>query len=96
MYISEKFKEYVFVDEEHDVFKGQMVRYRFPNGAGASVIEGEKSYGLELAVLEFYESEYGDIATEFTDDVIGFIEDEELDQILERISRLGTDGKEKS
>ena len=59
MYISEKFKEYIFVDEEHDVFKGQMVRYRFPNGYGASVIEGEQSYGLELAVLEFSESEYG-------------------------------------
>ena len=34
--------------------------------------------------------------TEITDDVIGFIEDEELDEILERISRLGEDGKEKS
>nr|DAW37773.1 MAG TPA: hypothetical protein [Caudoviricetes sp.] len=73
-----------------------MVRYRFPNGYGASVIEGEKSYGLELAVLEFSESEYGDTASEFTDDVIGFIDDEELDEILERISRLGEDGKEKS
>ena len=96
--ISEKFKEYIFIDEEHEIFKGRMVRYRFPNGYGASVIEGEKSYGLELAVLEFSESEYGDTASEFTDDVIGlgFIEDEELDEILERISRLGEDGKEKS
>ncbi len=34
--------------------------------------------------------------TEITDDVIGFIEDEELDEILERISRLGEDGKEDS
>lgn len=96
MFISEKFKEYIFIDEEHDVFKGQMVRYRFPNGYGASVIEGEKSYGVEIVVLEFSESEYGDIATEFSDDVIGFIDDEELDEILERISRLGTDGQEKS
>ena len=87
--ISEKFKEYIFIDEEHEIFKGRMVRYRFPNGYGASVIEGEKSYGLELAVLEFSESEYGDTASEFTDD-------EELDEILERISRLGEDGEEKS
>ena len=96
--ISEKFKEYIFIDEEHEIFKGRMVRYRFPNGYGASVIEGEDSYGLELAVLEFSESEYGCITmlTEITDDVIGFIEDEELDEILERISRLGEDGKEKS
>lgn len=36
------------------------------------------------------------MSTEITDDVIGFIEDEELDEILERISRLGEDGKEKS
>lgn len=41
--ISEKFKEYIFIDEEHEIFKGRMVRYRFPNGYGASVIEGEKS-----------------------------------------------------
>ena len=94
--ISEKFKEFICIDEEHEIFKGRMVRYRFPNGYGASVIEGEKSYGLELAVLEFSESEYGDTASEFTDDVIGFIDDEELDEILERISRLGEDGKEKS
>lgn len=94
--ISEKFKEYIFIDEEHDIFKGRMVRYRFPNGYGASVIEGEDSYGLELLVLEFSESDYGDTATEFTDDILGFIDDEELDEILERISRLGEDGKEKS
>ena len=94
--ISEKFKEYIFIDEEHAIFGGRMVRYRFPNGYGASVIEGEKSYGLELAVLEFSESGYGDTASEFTDDVIGFIEDEELDEILERISKLGEDGKEES
>ena len=94
--VSEKFKEYIFTDDEHVIFGGRMVRYRFPNGYGASVIEGEKSYGLELAVLEFSKSEYGDTASEFTDDVIGFIDDKELDEILERISRLGEDGKEKS
>jgi hypothetical protein len=96
--VSEKFKEYVFIDEEHVIFWGRMVRYRFPNGFGASVIENSESYGVELAVLEFSESEYGCItmSTEITDDVIGFIEDEELDEILERISRLGEDGKEDS
>lgn len=31
--------------------------------------------------------------TEITDDVIGFIDDKELDEILERISRLGEDEK---
>ena len=96
--ISEKFKEYIFIDDEHVIFGGRMVRYRFPNGYGASIIENSESYGVELAVLEFSDSEYGCItmSTEITDDVIGFIEDEELDEILERISRLGEDGKEKS
>ena len=96
--VSDKFKEYIFIDDEHVIFGGRMVRYRFPNGYGASVIENAGSYGVELAVLEFSESEYGCITmlTEITDDVIGFIEDEELDEILERISRLGEDGKEKS
>ena len=87
--ISEKFKECIFIDEENDIIKGRMVRYRVPNGYGASVIEGEDSYGLELLVLEFSESDYGDTATEF-------IDDKELDEILERISRLGEDGKEDS
>lgn len=94
--ISEKFKEYIFEDKQNDIIKGRMVRYRFPNGYGASVIEGEDSYGLELSVLEFSESDYGDTATEFTDDILGFIDDKELDEILERISRLGEDGKEDS
>lgn len=75
--ISEKFKEYIFIDGEHVIFGGRMVRYRFPNGYGASVIEIPGSYGVELAVLEFSESEYGSITmlTEITDDVIGFIEE---------------------
>lgn len=54
--ISEKFKEYIFIDDEHVIFGGRMVRYRFPNGYGASVIEIPGSYGVELAVLEFSDS----------------------------------------
>ena len=78
--ISEKFKEYIFIDDEHVIFGGRMVRYRFPNGYGASVIENAGRDGVELAVLEFYESEYGCITmlTEITDLVICFIEEEEL------------------
>ena len=48
--------------------------------------------------MDFFSSSamISDTASEFTDDVIGCIDDEELDEILERISRLGEDGKEKS
>lgn len=85
--ISEKFKEYIFEDKQNDIIKGRMVRYRFPNGYGASVIEGEDSYGLELSVLEFSESDYGDTATEFTDDILGFIDDKKRNKIIQCLSK---------
>ena len=52
----------------------------------------------DISDMDFFSSSamISDTASEFTDDVIGFIYDKELDEILERISRLGEDGKEKS
>ena len=66
-------------------------RYRFANNYGASVINHQYSYGLELAVLDFKEDEEGRITydTPITDNVIGHIEsDKELNKILNRIKRL--------
>ena len=64
----------------------QRIRIMFPNGYGASIIKGDGSYGVELAVLSDEGVCYD---TEITDDVIGNIENlEELNGYLERIKAL--------
>ena len=64
--------------------------YRFPNGFGASVVRHESSYGgrqglFELAVLD----NTGDItySTTITSDVLGWLTIEDVDDILDRISK---------
>jgi len=64
--------------------------YKFPNGYGASVIKHKGSYGAdkglwELAVLFNDELCYD---TEITDDVIGHLNDPEVDNILRQIDKL--------
>lgn len=64
--------------------------YKFPNGYGASVIKHAGSYGgnhglWEVAVLEDGELCY---STPITDDVIGHLNDPQVDDILGKISRL--------
>ena len=64
----------------------QRIRIMFPNGYGASIIKGDGSYGVELAV---FSDEGVCYDTEITDDVIGNIENlEELNGYLERIKAL--------
>ena len=64
----------------------QRIRIMFPNGYGASIIKGDGSYGVELAVITDEGLCYD---TEITDDVIGNIENlEELNGYLERIKAL--------
>ncbi len=69
--------------------------FRFENGYGASVINHMGSYGVELAVLQFTGEGTDDwelcYTTPITDDVIGWIEDEnELFGYLTGIRRLPT------
>ncbi|KVT65662.1 hypothetical protein WK55_31410 [Burkholderia ubonensis] len=68
--------------------------YRFENGFGASVVQHEFSYGgdvgqWELAVIRFngdsWRLEYG---TEITDDVIGRLDWNEVEDLLSRINAL--------
>lgn len=64
--------------------------YSFPNGYGASVIKGPYSYGgpdgkWELAVLKNDELCYD---TPITDDVVGRLNDPEVDRLLRQISQL--------
>jgi len=81
-------KEYLVETNNHN--GGIQKVYKFPNGYGASVIRHKGSYGYskglwELAVLEGGELCYD---TEITDDVIGHLNDPEVDRLLRRIQQL--------
>lgn len=81
---------------------GTQVVHRFENNFGASVVRHKSSYGseeglFELAVLTFadetndYELTYD---TEITNDVLGYLTEEDVESLLKRIERLGTDVEE--
>lgn len=80
-----------FLVESNDNVNGGIQRvYKFPNGYGASVIKGPYTYGgkkglWELAVLKGEELCYD---TDITSDVIGHLNDPEMDAILRQIERL--------
>jgi hypothetical protein len=70
---------------------GRQKLYHFKNGYGASVVKHEGSYGgksglWELAVLDAEGSLCYD--TEITDDVIGHLNDPQVDALLNQIANL--------
>lgn len=78
------------------LYGGERREYKFANGYGASVVRHPFSYGheeglWELAVL----GPDGHIiyATPITDDVLGYLSEEAVNEALAKISALGTDGK---
>lgn len=83
--ICEKYKDYI-IGKREDVGDLQTI-YRFPNGYGASVIHSIMSRGLELAVLYFEgDTAHLSYSTPITNDVIGYIPDqEELTKLLDQI-----------
>lgn len=70
---------------------GEQELYKFDNGYGASVLYGGNAYGgLEIAVLKWapdgtYELAYD---TPLTDDVLGYLEPGEVDEVLASIQSL--------
>lgn len=70
-------------------YRGTQRLYRFDNGYGASVVQSSMSYGTELAVIK-WDGEDWDLCydTEITDDVIGWLTDEMLADLLDRIEAL--------
>lgn len=76
---------------------GPQKLYRFPNGYGASVIQNKGSYGneeglWELAVIKFPNKQNNNFDLEYTtpitDDVIGRVNLEQVEQLLARIQTL--------
>lgn len=91
------------VERPHPAGMGGTQRiYRFGNGYGASVVQFPYSYGgdrglWELAVTK-YEREDNDsysltYDTEITDDVLGHLEESEVDELLARIEALPANAK---
>ena len=85
---SDKFKDYIEV--QNDIGYPQTI-YKFPNGYGASVIKLNYIYfGIEIAVLRFDENGNWDIdySTPITNDVIGGLNEETRDDVLQQIFDL--------
>jgi len=72
---------------------GVYARFIFPNGYGCSVIRGQYTYGgaqglYEMAVL----GQDGKITydTDLTEDVLGYLTEEDVADYMNKISRLGS------
>lgn len=82
-----------YESKKNPFLDGTQHLYKFPNGYGASVIRNTFSYGgpelSELAVLK-WTGDTHDLCydTEITDDVIGYLADDEIEPLLERIRDL--------
>ena len=83
-----------YLVENNDVYGGTQRIYKFPNGYGASVIRHNGSYGSaqglwELAVLD---SDTNEITynTSISNDVIGYLNDEQVILKLNEIRGLQT------
>ena len=75
--------------------------FRFNNGFGASVVSHKGSYGYkeglwELAVIKFNPEIDGDWSltyeTDITDNVIGWLDDDKVNELLDRIKNLDKNG----
>ena len=85
---SDKFKDYI--ETKFDIVYPQTI-YKFPNGYGASVIKFNYVYfGIEIAVLRFDKNGKWDIdySTPITNDVIGGLNEESRDSVLQQVFDL--------
>jgi len=85
---SDRFKDYIEV--QRYIGHPQTI-YKFPNGYGASIIKPNYIYfGIEIAVLRFDEDGNWDIdySTPITNDVIGVLNEETRDDVLQQIFDL--------
>lgn len=95
----EGFEDYLLKRTDLTDFRnGVQYLFKFPNNRGASVIKHTSSYGYsedlwELGVIRFGTDDdvWGlDYETEITNDVIGYLTDEDVQDLLKRIKELDT------
>ena len=91
----EGFEPYLIVNERK--IGGIQYIFRFENNYGASVVKHWGSYGhdddeWELAVAKFYDDDNSNWSicydTPLTDDVIGWLTDEDVRDLLKKIKEL--------
>ena len=65
-------------------------RFKFPNGYGASVIKHYGSYGYEEDLFELAVLKNGKLCydTEITNDVIGYLKNKKVLELLEKIKNI--------
>jgi hypothetical protein len=83
------FKELKF--QSHPMGMGKQCIVQFPNGYGASVVQGEHTYGgkdglYEIAVFD--KDGHISYSTPITDDVLGYLSEEEVEKTLSDIKNL--------
>ena len=86
----------VIVSEKDGSFDvgGVQILHRFDNGYGASIVKNEYSHGgseglWELAVIRWNGEKFSLVYhTSITDDVLGYLSDSEVQEVLERIEAL--------
>lgn len=71
--------------EREELFGWQKI-FEFPNGYGASVVVHDFSYGLEIALLDAGQNIIQH--PEITDDVVGFLNVDRANDLLEKIAKL--------
>ena len=81
-------KEYLIETNRH--MGGIQKVYKFPNGYGASVIQHKGSYGYQKGLWEVAVLFHGELCYDsgIAEDVIGHLNDPEVDNILGKIFRL--------
>lgn len=86
----------MYVEDNGDIIEsnavngGYQIIYKFQNGYGASVVQHDMSYGLELAVIKYKDDGQWDLTyeTPITSDVLGHLTPEELKEHLDSIRKL--------
>lgn len=80
---------------ERNIHDGSQTIHKFDNGYGASVVFHSGSYGSdqglkELAVIKFYDGDKWHLCydTEITDDVLGYLTNEDVADLLVQIEAL--------
>lgn len=91
------FEKYLYEATKEKVLHQESYQYifKFDNNYGSSVVKNPISYGnrtdlFELAVIEFIDEFTWKIccSTEITDDVIGYLTNDDVLDLLERIKNL--------
>lgn len=80
---------------EREWLGGTQEVYKYENGFGASVIRGPYTYGgeeglWEVAVLNNFQGQKYHLcfSTKITDDVLGYLTREQVEEVLKRIEML--------